>query len=111
MGKIPFGVITTHDVVRAIATHEGVPKNLTVADAMTTDIMTSRSKDAIKCVEQLMNTYHVRHVLVRDGDRLCGPLSLEDVQQAHCEELEFENHCMRSYIQGDAAELTTTLST
>lgn len=75
----PIGVITDRDIaVRAVA--QGVaPDTGRVGDYMTTPCITVSPDDALADCCALMERHQIRRILVVDGERLCGIVSLADI--------------------------------
>ena len=75
-------LVSERDVVRAVA--EDIDLDATPArDIGTTELVWIGVDDSIAdAAEEMMEDY-VRHVLVRDGDRLVGVLSIRDVVAAY----------------------------
>jgi signal-transduction protein with cAMP-binding, CBS, and nucleotidyltransferase domain len=57
----------------------------------------------------IMTTHRVRHLPVIEAGQLYGMLSIGDVVKAQHDELEMENHHMRSYIQGGTGSAVAPL--
>lgn len=75
-------LVSERDVVRATA--EALDLDATLArDIGSTELVWIEADDSIAdAAEEMMEDY-VRHVLVRDGDRLVGVLSIRDVVSAY----------------------------
>ena len=77
----PVGIMTERDVVRALA--EGAdPDAVWAADVMTPRALFAAPDDVISSVAELMRIAEVRHVPVRDGERIVGIVSLRDILDA-----------------------------
>jgi CBS domain-containing protein len=73
------GVVSERDIVKAVAA--GVdPDSATVADIETKDHLDWATTDSTiaEVVDEMMRDY-VRHILVSDGDKLIGIVSMRDV--------------------------------
>ncbi len=75
------GIISERDVIRALASREGVMA-LTVADLMTTALVCGSPGDDLEPVLQTMTTRHFRHLPVVEGERLVGVLTIGDLVMA-----------------------------
>ena len=75
-------LVSERDIVRAVA--EGLDLDLTSArDIGSTHLIWIDADDSIAdAAEEMMEDY-VRHVLVRDGERMIGVLSIRDVVAAY----------------------------
>lgn len=56
-----------------------MPRNRTVKDIMTTDMLVLREEDSLAHVEDQMRAHHVHHFPVVDGTKLVGMVSHRDV--------------------------------
>jgi CBS domain-containing protein len=101
-----LGIITERDILRAQAAHRTPLEQLRVATFMTRDLIFARADDDTTVAMGLMTTHRVRHLPVLDGDQVCGLVSIGDIVKVHHDELEMENHHMRSYIQGGTSVAT-----
>ncbi len=73
----PIGIISEHDIVRAIA--DGVDPSITAADIAHNELFwTQASTTVAEVANQMMNQY-VRHLLVEDSGRLAGIVSARDL--------------------------------
>jgi len=75
----PEGILTSTDFVRIVA--KGDPKDeTTVADHMTTDIVSASVQDPIREAADKMVTYHIHHLPVVDKtEGVIGMLSTTDL--------------------------------
>jgi CBS domain-containing protein len=94
-----LGIITERDILKAQAAHRVPLRELQVAEHMTNNLIIARPNDDVVVAMGLMTTHRVRHLPVIEDDRLYGMVSIGDVVKAQHDELELENHHMRSYIQ------------
>jgi CBS domain-containing protein len=97
-----LGIITERDVLKAQAANRVPLGQLPVAKFMTTLLISARPEDDITVAMGLMTTHRIRHLPVIEDGHLRGLVSIGDVVKAQHDELEMENHHMRSYIQGGA---------
>jgi CBS domain-containing protein len=104
-----LGIITERDILRAQAQHGQPLEELTVDAIMSRDLVTARPDDDIEVAMHLMTTRRIRHLPVIDGEELYGLISIGDVVKAAHDELERENHHMRSYIQGGGSSAVAPL--
>jgi CBS domain-containing protein len=72
----------------------------TVAELMTTDLITVSPDDSIEQVMDLMTTKRIRHLPVMSGGRVVGVVSIGDVVKAQHDLLAMENRFMKDYIRG-----------
>lgn len=80
--RIPLGVVTDRDIaIRAVA--RGInPLEMPAADCMTSPAVSVTPATSLTACCQLMETHQIRRVLVvDDGGKLCGIVSLADVSR------------------------------
>lgn len=104
-----LGIITERDVLKAQAANRVPLTQLPIAKFMTKNLVTARPDDDITVAMGLMTAHRVRHLPVLEGGQLYGMLSIGDVVKAQHDELEMENHHMRSYIQGGTGSAVAPL--
>ncbi|KUO87653.1 MAG: phage tail protein [Vulcanisaeta sp. MG_3] len=74
----PIGVISERDVVRALAS--GKDLNARVTEAGTVGkLVTVNPGDSIYKAALLMNDNKIRHLIVMDGEKLRGVISIRDI--------------------------------
>ena len=92
------GVVSERDVVRKL--HDQGPELLrsSVADIMSTVLVTCSPDDLVDDLSALMTNNRVRHVPVMQGGRLVGIVSIGDVVKNRMEELQAEQQHLQAYI-------------
>jgi CBS domain-containing protein len=98
-GERLVGIITERDMLRCFATGKCDLTALTVAEVMTTKLITARPCDSVAELMGVMTTHRIRHVPVLTEERLVGMVSIGDLLKAHHDNLAAENQFMREYIQ------------
>ena len=101
-----LGIITERDILKAQAANRVPLADLRVAKFMSSALVTAGPDDDITVAMGLMTTHRIRHLPVVEGGELFGLLSIGDIVKAQHDELEMENHHMRSYIQGGGSVAT-----
>ncbi len=104
-----IGIITERDILRAQAAHKAPLEELYVAGTMSKNLITAKPDDRIEHAMGLMTKNRVRHLPIVVKGKLYGMISIGDVVKSHHDQLEMENHYMKSYIQGEGAEVGTLL--
>jgi CBS domain-containing protein len=104
-----IGIVTERDILRAQAAHRAPLEQLLVHQIMTENVITTSLVDTLQDAMRLMTTHRIRHLPVMDEGRLIGIVSIGDIVKAHHDELEMENHHMKSYIQGEGADVGVPL--
>ncbi|MBI2481094.1 MAG: CBS domain-containing protein [Planctomycetia bacterium] len=104
-----LGIVTERDILRAQAAHRKPLDALLVREIMSTNLIVTSLEDKLQNAMRLMTEHRIRHLPVVDKGTLIGIISIGDVVKAHHDELEMENHHMKSYIQGEAADVGVPL--
>jgi CBS domain-containing protein len=105
-GRI-VGIITERDILRAHAARRAPLDELLVAAVMSQHLITAAPADGIERAMWLMTNHRVRHLPILLDNELYGIVSIGDIVKAQHDQLAMENHYMRSYIQGEGAEVAT----
>lgn len=79
----PVGLVSERDVVRAMQDGHDVDDDR-VGDVMTFEVVAIDAHQPITAAAELMLDGEIRHLLVSDGDRSLGVISIRDVLKAHC---------------------------
>ena len=95
-----LGIITERDILRASASDEYNLETTTVAELMTSDLITGTPDDSISETMGLLTERRIRHLPILDDGKLAGMISIGDVVKAQYAKLSIENHYLKSYIQG-----------
>jgi CBS domain-containing protein len=106
------GIITERDLLLAHAGRKPLVKmsrtaagacallQCTVAELMSTDVVTGAPEDPVEQVMGLMTTRRIRHLPVLAEGRVVGIVSIGDVVKAQHDRLAMENRYMKDYIRG-----------
>ena len=95
-----LGIVTERDILKACAAHQAPLSSLSVADAMTRDVLTGSPNDSVEQTMGLMTKMRIRHLPVVEDGQLVGLVSIGDVVKSQYDRLTMENHYLMSYIQG-----------
>jgi len=97
-GGIMAGIFSERDLlVRCVA--KDLDLNSTIVDdVMTKKVILMESHDTYEDCINLMRQEGIRHVPVREGNRLLGVISLRDLMQLDVEEKEQKIDILHSYI-------------
>ncbi len=99
LGERLVGIVSERDLLRSSAAGNYDLTQLTVADIMTTRLITAKPTDSVTDLMGVMTTHRIRHVPIMSGERLVGMVSIGDLLKAHHDNLVAENQFMRDYIQ------------
>lgn len=91
------GIVSERDVVRGFATYGSALEAMRVSDIMTRRVVTCSPEDPISQVARIMTERRIRHLPVRDGDRLVGMVSIGDVLKRRIDEVQLEANVLRDY--------------
>ncbi len=93
-----LGIITERDLLKAAAHARGAFGQLRVVDVMSQDVHVGSPSDTVEDTMGLMTRHRVRHLPILHDDRLVGIISIGDVVKSQYDQLAFENHFLKSYI-------------
>jgi CBS domain-containing protein len=97
------GFVSERDVVRAVERHRRDVGDLPVTEVMTRPAPTCAASDPIPTVMARMTRDRLRHLVVVDGGRPFGVISVGDLVKHRLEELEVEAGVLRDYVAGRRA--------
>lgn len=98
-----LGFVSERDVVRAVEDGcEGL-RHRKVDEIMATPAPLCQIDDPLKAVMAWMTRDRLRHLVVVDGDRIEGILSIGDLVKHRIQELETEAGVLRDYLAGQRA--------
>ena len=72
-------------------------------------MLTTSLDETVTTAMRVMTNHRIRHLPVTQHDHILGIISIGDLVKAHHDELEMENHFMKSYIQGAGADVGSPL--
>jgi CBS domain-containing protein len=91
------GIVSERDLAYGLATHGARLPAIPISDLMTRAVVVCSPEDSITDVMKLMTQRRIRHVPVKDGDRLVGIVSIGDVLKHRLGELQVEANVLRDY--------------
>ena len=92
------GVLSERDVRTGLAAHGGDALDRTVADLMTTQVVTCQPDTTVEQLMATMTELRVRHVPVVVDGELAGVVSIGDVVKDRISVLEHETEALHNYI-------------
>jgi CBS domain-containing protein len=93
-----IGIFSERDLmVRCVAGRLDIEKTM-IEDVMTKRVIIMDAGDTYGECLQIMKQEDIRHVPVRDGDKLVGVVSMRDIMKADVEEKEQKIEILHSYI-------------
>ena len=73
------GIVSEHDLVRALAQDDAAMANITAQQLMTNEVVACHSEVGIEIALGLMSTNQIRHLPIVDDDWLLGIISIRDI--------------------------------
>lgn len=100
-GDRPGGIFTERDYLRKIALKGLSSKDTTVSEVMSSPLITVELSDATRDAMETMTERRCRHLIVTDGGKMVGIVSLGDLVKRMLQEKEAEVEQLSSYISGN----------
>ena len=99
-GDTVVGIVSERDVVRRLNDHGAAILDATVADIMTSPVLSCSSHDSVDSVAAAMTERRIRHMPVIDDGRLDGIVTIGDVVLSRTRQLEQDRNQLEQYITG-----------
>ncbi len=93
------GMLTFHELLRAIAGGSGALGEAKVADIMVRDPVSATPEMEVNDLRRTMLESGARYLPVVQDGKLLGVISFRDVAKAVLEEQDFENKMLKGYIK------------
>jgi CBS domain-containing protein len=93
------GMLSFHELLRALASRNGTLGELKVSDIMVRDPVTATPEMEVNDLRRAMLESGARYLPVMHDGRLLGVISFRDVAKAVLEEQDFENKMLKGYIK------------
>jgi len=100
-GDKPEGIFTERDYLRKIALKGLSSKNTAVSDVMSSPLITVDLSDPTREAMATMTERRCRHLIVMDGGKMVGIVSLGDLVKRMLQQKEAEVEHLSSYISGN----------
>jgi CBS domain-containing protein len=100
-GKL-VGFISERDVLRVALSNRGMFYQVRVQDMMQR-ASTCEGSDRVVDAMRRMTAERLRHLVVVDGDRIVGVISVGDIVKERLEELQTETGVLRDYVAAHRA--------
>jgi CBS domain-containing protein len=78
----PVGIFTERDVLTRVVAGERNPQSTRVRDVMTTRVLSCTPETSLDAVRHTIRTERVRHIPVVEDGKLCGIVSIGDLNTA-----------------------------
>ena len=93
------GILTFHELLRALATRQGSLGDDKVSEIMVRNPVTATPEMAVNDLRRTMIDTGARYLPVVQDGKLIGVISFRDVAKAVLEEQDFENKMLKGYIK------------
>jgi len=93
------GILTFHELLRALATRQGALGDVKVSEIMVRNPVTATPEMAVNDLRRTMIDSGARYLPVVQDGKLIGVISFRDVAKAVLEEQDFENKMLKGYIK------------
>lgn len=93
------GMLTFHELLRALAARGGALGDVKVADIMQRNPVTAAPDMEVNDLRRTMIDTGARYLPVMQEGKLLGVISFRDVAKAVLEEQDFENKMLKGYIK------------
>lgn len=95
------GIITERDFLRRVVAERRDPSNTRVREVMTADVMCCRLHTNMEEARVVMKERRIRHLpVLDDNDRLCGMISIGDLNAHEAYSKDQTIHLLHEYIYG-----------
>jgi CBS domain-containing protein len=94
------GMFSERDYARKVILHGKASREITVAEIMSTPVLSVRPEDTVRDCMTLMTDHHIRHLPVIDSTGPIGMVSIGDVVKALLSEQAFTIEQLEHYITG-----------
>lgn len=99
-GEKVVGILSERDYTRKVTLKERSSYSTTVAEIMTSKVLTVSLNNTVEECLQLMTDRHLRHLPVLDNEKLVGFISIGDLVKAAMEDQKNLIEQLKQYISG-----------
>ncbi|MBS0252204.1 MAG: CBS domain-containing protein [Proteobacteria bacterium] len=89
------GIISERDISHGVAMHGPRIGELLASDIMTREVVTCGTEDRISEVARVMTERRIRHVPVKEGEKIVGIVSIGDILKRRLDEVMLETRVLR----------------
>jgi CBS domain-containing protein len=97
------GMLTFHEIMEALAAHDGALDGLEVGEIMERDPVSATPGMEVNDLRRAMLDSGARYLPVLENDRLIGVVSFRDVAKAVLEAQDLENKMLKGYMKESPA--------
>jgi CBS domain-containing protein len=105
-GERLVGIFTERDVMARIVAESRDPRATPISEVMSTDLVVTEIGESFDACLARMQQARVRHIIVLDGGRLAGIVSLRDLMAADLDDKEEAISLLNAYVHYIPADLT-----
>ena len=105
-GERLAGIFTERDLMARIVADGRDPRDTPVRDVMSTDLVVADIAETCEACLSRMQQARVRHLIVLDGGRLAGIVSLRDLMAADLDDKDEAITLLNAYVHYIPADLT-----
>ncbi len=99
-GQALVGIASERDYARKVILQGRSSKDTPVSAIMTSPVLCVSPEDTAATCMGLMTQRHIRHLPVREGERIVGVISIGDLVKAVIEDQQLEIAQLQQYIAG-----------
>jgi CBS domain-containing protein len=96
-----LGILTERDILQRVVVSRRDPAETTVQDVMTTELVCCQPHTELEEARGVLKNRRIRHLpVVDDARRLCGLISIGDLNAHEAHDHEMTIHVLHEYIYG-----------
>jgi CBS domain-containing protein len=100
-GNRMHGIVTERDILRRVVVPRRDPSQTTVREVMTRELACGRRHTTVDEARGVMKNRRLRHLpILDDADKLCGLISIGDLNAHETNTKEMTIHLLQEYIYG-----------
>lgn len=99
------GIVTERDILRKIVVQRLDPAATRVADIMTAEVICGHPHTTLEEARVVMKERRIRHLPILKDGKLCGIISIGDLNAHDAHSKEMTIHLLHQYIYGTTAQV------
>ncbi len=92
------GILTDHDIIKALTSNNGNIGNISVSQAMTSDVVTCTPEENLAGALDLMGYHKIRHLVVVDKGEVLAIMSIKDILRRLHEDEQLELNVLKDVV-------------
>ncbi|MDZ7268133.1 MAG: CBS domain-containing protein [candidate division KSB1 bacterium] len=97
-GDRVVGIFSERDLMKRVVAPELKPREVPVKEVMTRNLITAAPQESYETCLARMQKHSIRHLVVADGDRIVGIISLRDLMTIDLQQKSAEIQMMHAYL-------------